>query len=64
METKSENQLVTLTVCYDSFKIWEAELKISLHLSDICRRKWHLHPTQRQQPTMGFEGGETKQRNL
>jgi hypothetical protein len=46
----NEKQLITLTLCYDSFKFQHTTLKISLYWSDICRVKWHLHTTQRQQP--------------
>jgi len=38
-ELKRSVKQSTVSVCCDSFKLWHATLKVSVHLNDICRRK-------------------------
>jgi hypothetical protein len=33
----------TITVYFNSSELHQTILKVSLHLTDICRKQWHLH---------------------
>jgi hypothetical protein len=34
-----ENQVIAISICFNSFGLQQAVLKVSLHLKDICKRK-------------------------
>jgi hypothetical protein len=44
-----ENQVITISICFNSFGLEQAVLKVSLHLKDIFKGKRHV-PTHWQQP--------------
>jgi hypothetical protein len=33
---------LTITTCLKSLELQQSKFNMTLHLSDICRRKWHL----------------------